>query len=367
MKLLILAQSYPSKQNIYAQAYVHSRLLYYQKCAVHVEVISFACRAAYTFEGIRVHPASSFKALLAESSFDAIICHAPNIRNHMRLLLPVINTLPKIFFVFHGHEILRKSKYYPEEYQFNRNIFYNLKRKFDSFYDYIKCLILKHFIKEYGGKKLYLIFVSQYLKKLFQANVHLTEKEFGSFSTVIHNPLNPVFTKGQYNWSSQKKYDFITIRPFDKSVYAMDIILKIAEQNPKYSFHVYGQGKFFEYYKRPRNLKLINGYLSPAQIAKKLNSYKAALMPSHHDSQGVMVCEMAAFGIPVVVSDIPATREMLKSVKNKFFINNQQPVFFAEQLFKQLDNVPADQALKERLSNQNTCGRELELITKNIN
>ena len=90
-------------------------------------------------------------------------------------------------------------------------------------------------------------------------------------------------------------------------------------------------------------------------------------MPSHHDSQGVMVCEMAAFGIPVVVSDIPATREMLKSVKNKFFINNQQPVFFAEQLFKQLDNVPADQALKERLSNQNTCGRELEFITKNIN
>jgi glycosyltransferase involved in cell wall biosynthesis len=88
-------------------------------------------------------------------------------------------------------------------------------------------------------------------------------------------------------------------------------------------------------------------------------------MPSYHDSQGVMACEMAAFGIPVVVSDIPATQEMLKSVKKKFFLKNQSPKFNAEQFFKHLDNSVLNIGLKKQLSVQNTIDMELSFIMEN--
>lgn len=55
-----------------------------------------------------------------------------------------------------------------------------------------------------------------------------------------------------------------------------------------------------------------------------LNSYKYALMPTRLDAQGVMMCEMAVYGIPTIVSDIAVCHEMLDSYPNVLFIDNNR-------------------------------------------
>jgi hypothetical protein len=45
-------------------------------------------------------------------------------------------------------------------------------------------------------------------------------------------------------------------------------------------------------------------------------------MPTKLDAQGVMMCEMAYYGIPILVSDLPVCREMLNDFDNVKFIDN---------------------------------------------
>ena len=54
-----------------------------------------------------------------------------------------------------------------------------------------------------------------------------------------------------------------------------------------------------------------------------INSAKCALMPTRTDAQGVMMCEMATFGIPLITSDIPVCHEVFKEWEGIGFISNE--------------------------------------------
>ncbi len=365
MKLLIITETYPDTSHKYEQTYVHTRLLSYKRKGIEVEVISFKCRKHYCYEGISVNPPKLFKKLLKLNNFEAIICHAPNFRNHIRVLLINYFRLPYIIFVFHGHEILINNHYYPSPFDFQKTISSKIKGYFSFIYDHIKCFLLQKLIAIFGGKKLSLIFVSKYLKDLFIQNVKLSQDIISSFSAVIHNGLNEPFISENYNFSSPKTADFITIRPYDKSVYAIDIVLEIAKQNPEYNFHIYGKGNYFIHNTIPLNVKVFPHYFTPLELSKKLNNYKAALMPSYHDSQGVMACEMAAFGIPLIISKIPATKEMFKAVKNIFYLNNKKPIFNAAEFFKSMKPATNSQLINY-LSDKNTAIKELVFIKNEL-
>ena len=60
------------------------------------------------------------------------------------------------------------------------------------------------------------------------------------------------------------------------------------------------------------------------EIVEMLNLSRYALMPTRTDAQGLMMCEMAAFGIPVITSDIPVCHEVFDGFKNVFFISNDE-------------------------------------------
>ncbi len=361
MNLLIITQSYPGGTKEYSPTYIHTRLLYYKQQNIYADVISFKCKKAYDFEGIKVYPAKSFSSLLKENSYNAVISHAPNIRNHIRLLMRNFPRLPKVFFQFHGHEILNKSRYYPQDFDFNQGAFYGWYRKFIDIYDSVKCFLLRQIIKKFGGKKIFLIFVSQYLTELFEKNIGLRYQDVEAFSAIIPNPIHSVFTQQSYDWSANKIYDFITIRKLDNPVHAVDEVVRVAEQNPQFSFHIYGIGKYFDYNHCPGNVKVINSFVKPEAIPNLLNSYKAALMPSHHDTQGVMVCEMAAFGIPVITSDIPAAREVLKGVKNKLLISNDNIACDLNKFIRST-RQQSTSTLRDKLSAENTAHKEVSFI-----
>ena len=58
------------------------------------------------------------------------------------------------------------------------------------------------------------------------------------------------------------------------------------------------------------------------EIISYLNKAKCALIPTKHDTQGVMACEMATFGIPTITSNIEVCREIFSSFENVKLIDN---------------------------------------------
>ena len=108
----------------------------------------------------------------------------------------------------------------------------------------------------------------------------------------------------------------------DGSKYGIDIVNRLAQNTPKARFLLIGKGQFFRYNIKAPNLEWENRTLSHEEIAEVLQKSKYALMPTRTDAQGVMTCEMAAFGIPVITSDIPVCHEVFDGFTNTYYIDN---------------------------------------------
>lgn len=313
MNILVLSQAYPSYENKYAMGYVHTRCVKYRELGHNVTVLSFSASIKYNYEDVLVCP-----SVEDFYQYDLIVSHAPNVKNHMRTLLALKGHRVVVFF--HGHEVLKTYSDYPAPFFWkNSNL---LKRKFVGVYDYLKLklmgLWLKHLSKH---NKLGLVFVSRWMREQFERNIGVPANIFGNVD-IIENAVNDCFAKEHYFPNENLSADFLTIRPLDESKYALDVVLKFAEANPGKTFHIYGRGDFFKYYSMPSNVEWFDRYLSQKEIPKLLNNYTAVLMPTRYDAQGVMVCEMATYGIPVITSNISVCQEMLNDFVNVSFIDN---------------------------------------------
>ncbi|MDF3047358.1 MAG: hypothetical protein K0R73_476 [Candidatus Midichloriaceae bacterium] len=320
MRVLVLTQAYPSKENIMPMAFVHTRLKYYMQNGLDVDVLNFSAKSNYVHEGVKVYTCAPRN--IAE--YDVVVSHAPNLRSHLLFLLPRMRQIKKLVFIFHGHEILYITSYTSAPFSKIKPKLYCVYNLFQKLYDKVKLFVLRKFIQKHLRGKLSLIFVSKWLYNQFLLNVGLKESELTGRYQIIHNCVGESFISNRYT-PENAKYDFICIRGFDRAIYCIDVVVKLAEQNPHLKFHIYGKGRYFEYYKKPSNITIFEKYIPNSEIPNLLNNYKAAIMPSRLDSQGVMVSEMATYGIPVISSNIEVSRDMFKEFPNVFFINNDAP------------------------------------------
>jgi glycosyltransferase involved in cell wall biosynthesis len=252
MKILILAQEYPSEGNIYRNHYIHTRLRTYLVKNLELVVLSFSAVSSYNYENVKVISEADFNKNFSADDFELVMVHAPNIRNHFRFLLKN-KTFRKLLFVIHGHEVLFRSKYYPKPFKFKRGILFPITNSLNNFYDLVKLAFLKkYFLKGLKRNSVYFIFVSEWMKKEFLKNVNLKEDIVASCSDIIPNPIGENFIQKSYDKSNIQLADFITVRPIDRAKHSIDIVVKAAEQNPKYTFHVYGEGDYFKHNLQPK-------------------------------------------------------------------------------------------------------------------
>ncbi|MBA4538061.1 glycosyltransferase family 4 protein [Bacillus aquiflavi] len=364
-KILILTEDYPSNENKYPSSFIHSRNLIYLKNGFELLVLSFNANKAYKYEGIDVISLKEFEADYQVSSFDLVLSHAPNLRHHVVFLNKHQKKIKKVVFFIHGHEVLKINKYYPNPYSFDKNSSVT-KDLLQNFYDTVKLLILKRYFKSLLLKsKAHIVFVSEWMKTEFIKNVKIDDHILRERSSIIHNNINEVFEVESYIPAEKFLADVITIRPLDKSKYAIDVVAKIAEANPNITFHVYGKGEYFNHYQPPENLVVFNQFLSQKEIPKLLNQYRCALMPTRLDSQGVMMCEMAAYGIPLITSNISICQEMMKGFSNTFFIHND--LTKNQDITTFISNIDFTKEInKEKFSLKNTVFKEIDLIKKLI-
>lgn len=356
MRMLVLVQAYPSVAKPYNQAYVHARVLHYLKQGWEVDVLSFDCQKEYLFEGVQVLPERTLHK--QSKPYGVWVSHAPNLRNHLRLILKWQSHWQRLVWVIHGHEVLLKQRYYPPPYPWLSQPSW-LQKFADRCYDKMKVQILALFLNHYLPKQaIQLIFVSRWMKEAFENCVPLSQPLRETAFSIIANPAHPVFFSTNWSEPEHPKADFVTLRPLDEAKYAVDQVYQLAQYHPHLQFHLYGRGHFFEHHPPLPNLHWFDQYCVQTEIPALLQHYRAALMPTRLDAQGVMVCEMATLGIPVITSDLPICREMLAEFPRSGFLSEAEKTDLHRFLKSPLN--PRGNYL--RFSPEQTVAKEIQVI-----
>lgn len=368
MRILVLATSYPRPDGSVSLQYIHSRNVQYVQQGIDVSVISFDAKKDYELDHVKVFTLDTYAKRIKNERFDLLISHAPNLRNHYRFIKKYGHLHKKFVFFFHGHEVLKTAEVYPKPYDYmkKKQMETNMTRRL---YDHIKLFVWRRYFKKIAYKS-HFVFVSKWMYQMFLESVKIDPALIEGRMSIIYNCIGKDFEKYSYYPKGQKQYDFITIRNnLDGSKYSIDIVTKIAKDNPQYHFCVIGKGEFYTYNEKPKNLEWIDKSLSHDDVMNYLNRSKCALIPTRTDSQGVMACEMATFGIPVITSDIDVCTEVFAGFPNVDFIRNEAKEFNIEPLFNRLiEGLPYEKNKKYFACN--TILKEVDLfkeIVKNNN
>lgn len=96
MKILVAVVDYPDVNGKTAMMYVHTRNKYYIHNNIDVTVLNFSAKDAYIIDKIKVISLNSYKRQVAH--YDALVLHAPNIRNHYLFLKNMVNIFQNLCF-----------------------------------------------------------------------------------------------------------------------------------------------------------------------------------------------------------------------------------------------------------------------------
>lgn len=312
VKVLVACADYPHG-DVHPMQYVHVRNLYYLENEIEVEVLNFSANNNYIYEGINVISYNYFKANSSEYSNYVLVCHAPNIRNHFLFLKKYQNIFRRVIFIFHGHEIVKLNDVYSKPYDFKRKSI--IKNKFQDLYDAFKLYIWRKYFKKNHDS--IMIFVSNSLYMDFFRYIKIKREELLNDIYIINNAVGKVFEQNKYNNSIDKEYDFITIRSnLDNSIYCIDLINEFAKKNSDCNFLLIGKGEYFNHNNKARNITWIDRQMNQEELMHYIDISKYALMPTRRDSQGLMTCELATYGINVITSDLDVCYEMFDGFNN---------------------------------------------------
>ena len=356
-KYLVLSTDYPNLQGGLMLAYVRTRNVYYKGKGFDVTVLNFAADENYIIDGISVITYKWYKEHHKELKYDILISHAPNLKEHYRFLCKYDKEFPKIVFFFHGHEVLKINQVYSKPYPYVRGN--HVVEKLQDIYDEFKFCVWRSYIKK-RHEKLYYIFVSHWMRDEFMKWIKPDSTYLERRSFITYNCVGDLFEKEQFDNNKPKTYDFVTIRAnLDGSKYSVDIVNELAKRHPEYKFLLIGCGEFFEHYEKAPNIEWRNCRLQHNEIIDVLNSARCALMPTRTDAQGVMMCEMAAFGIPVITSDIPVCHEVFDGESNIGFIDNDLGKDYLTEEYIRIRDISYKSS---KYSKRNTCDLELDIF-----
>ena len=322
MRILELCANYPGPREKAALSYVKTRNHYYRDLGISdITVLNFTVKGDnYIEDGFKVISLAEYRRKYTSVCFDLLVCHAPNLRNHYLFLRKFHQNFKKIIFFFHGHEVLSINKEYPKPYSYMKT--QGLSRYISPYYDYIKFRVWKKYFQKQTDN-VTLVFVSKWIANKFEEYLGLSLNSLSAKHYIIQNGISRRFENESYDVKGNKEYDFITIRSnLDDSKYAIDVVNNLANRHPQYKFLLVGKGHFFEHYAKADNIIRIERFITPDEMVALLNKSRYGLMPTKNDTQGIMACEMATFGIPLVTSDLDVCKIVFEGFNNVAFINN---------------------------------------------
>lgn len=357
MKILVLSGKYITPDGSTAQRFVHERNLVYQNSGLDVTVLNLSAVADYEIDGLHVICFATY-AEEVNQKYDILVMHQANLRHHYRFLKKYGDRFPHFVFIYHGYEILRCKKAYPKPYKYNSSC---LKNTAQDIYDIFRLSIWRHYLPKVRYKSHY-AFVSRWMMEQFLQSTKLPYSFIDGAYDIIYNGIGSIFERTVYDCATPKQYDFITIRhTIDTSKFCLDYINALANANPYRSFMIVGRGEYFSHYKKADNITWENRILDHQQVVDKLQTARCALMPTRTDAQGLMVCEMASIGMPVITSDIPVCHEVFDGFSNVALIKNDDVSVDLTAILADLERNEPYQTYGKYYS-KNTGEKEVEML-----
>ena len=142
--------------------------------------------------------------------------------------------------------------------------------------------------------------------------------------------------------------------------------MELAKRCPEKKFLLIGKGEIFKHMQMPPNMAWINHTLDHQEMVSYLNNSRCGIMLTRSDTQGVMTCEMATFGMPVISSDIDVCQEILSCFPNVKLINNSLENVSLEEICDELENGRPYEKCKKYFA-ENTIAKEMDLYSQIVN
>lgn len=313
--VLLITPGYPSLENKYNTAFVHTRIKAYQEAGIPVDVV--VCNEIpdikqYTFEGVHVFKCDYFylRELLQKRPYKKILIHFFDDR-YANILESVDTSETQLYFFLHGAETLYRdwpkivSPYFGPEVVIDGALEDRFKRK-------------DFFIKKYSHfKNAKWLFVTEWTRQRCEELLDFKFERSDVIPCLIDTEL---FSYERKDPELRKK--IFVLRKFDDiRTYSLDTVVRVIlelSRRPFFSdleFDIYGDGSLHERILEPvkdfENVKIHKEFLTHEQIRKVHQTHGIALFPTRFDSQAVSSCEAASSGCAVVTSDIPGVRQFI--------------------------------------------------------
>jgi len=372
MKYILITSGYPSKDNLYNRAFIHSRVLNYIENGLDIEIFVIKKNMSnnYVYEGVKVSEGTVNELIqkLAQNDYHKILIHFADYR-YMNVIMKNRKKSNIIIWV-HGVEALG---------WYRRLFTFNWKRPL-AFVKYIiintlQLRMMRNLILNYQDV-IKFVFVSEWMKNILETDTY-TKGKISNYAIIPNIVDENIF---RYEEKQQDmRYRILSIRPYSSKKYANDISAKAVielskrENFKKYNFEFYGDGKLFEKTLKPlrkfENVKIYKKFLNQKEIAVKHKENGIFLVPTRQDAQGVSMCEAMSSGLIPITSNNTAIPEFVNE-KTGFLTKNYVEIANAIEeitnnieLFKEMSKEAAQQIIQKCGKNA-TIKKEIEIITK---
>lgn len=310
-KTLLITNRYPSYDNLYQNAFVHTRLKEYKRKDCEVEVFQLQDGAPLEFrefEDIDIISGdiNALRSLLESRQHESVLIHflSDVIWNEVGKL----KDIKKIVWI-HGIDIQLSHR---------RSFLYDSSKLLEEARskDFAKKALWSDVFAK--ANTTHLVFVSEYLAKQTMEDYGISDRDV-NFS-VINNPINDNIFVSQEKPLDQRKA-ILSIRPYNSIVYANDLAVAAVIHLSKEPFFddlkflFVGDGHLFDETTAPlrnfSNVNIMKTFLRSAEILNLHRQYGIFLAPSRMDTQGVSRDEAMASGLVPVTTRIAAIPEFV--------------------------------------------------------
>jgi len=372
---LVLTNNYPQYDDLYKNAFIHSRIVRYNKNNLEVDVFRMKKNSPlgfHEFEGQEVVTGSkeTLENLISRNNYRSVLVHF--LDSEMWDVLSKFGNDIDIFVWVHGSEIQpwhRRLFNYNSEKEKENAMLSSRERE-----DFWKTILWDQ------PENLHLIFVSKYFSEEVMDDYGVSIRD-GGFS-VIHNPIDT--ERFQYREKNlEDRLNILSIRTFASAKYANDLTVKaIIELSKrkifkKLSFTIIGDGPLFKELTEPleglNNVSLQQRFLSNEEYEKIFEEFGIFLTPTRWDSQGVGRDEAMACGLVPATNSISAIPEFADS-DCAILADSEDYIGLADGI-EELANNPdlfvskskkASIRVREQTSHDVTIPMEIRLVTNNL-
>lgn len=372
---LLVTPGYPSLENRYNTAFVHTRVKAYQKNDINIDVAIINTEPGiktYEYEGVKVFKGEHhhLRELLQTKTYDKILIHFFD-HSYANVLDSVDITKTKLYLYLHGAETL-----YRDWPKISSNYFTapaTIDSALENFF-----VIKDFFIKKYSNiRNAKWFFVTEWTKQRCEELLNIKFNNYDIIPCLIDTDL---FSYQRKDPELRKK--IFILRKFDNiNSYAIDIdvriILELSHRTcfKDLEFDIYGDGSLYEALTGPlkefNNVHLHRRFLTHEEIRRVHEEHGIALFATRFDSQAVSSCEAAASGCAVVSSKIPGVMQFFDPEWNilcetenfKEYADVIERLYYSPEEFLKVAKLQSE-SVSEKFGYKNTIEKELEIFKK---